>query len=257
MLIGWATNVNKEVLDSTNVKVGENATIKDSTESGGQKKTRVTCANPPDVFSVSMDFDCVTKGYDAVDPSTHEIIHVDDGLTEYERFMAWYKWKHCYGANPFEFPAILINSNRQQGMSQDELEHILRRIENHDPTAKLPDNEYYVITSAVDGSKSGLCQRVNMTWETFATQPLLIEDEESEVDEILAENGYVDIVLTSTPDTEPTKNTWELKIDNVTTEVITAIFDGNVTVRYYFEPLTTVGVHVASIGEETDSFEVE
>ena len=242
MLIGWPINVNKDVLDSTNIKIGENATVKDSTESGAPKRSRVTCANPPDVYSVSMDFDCITKG--------------EDGLTEYERFTSWYKWKHCFGTNPFEFPAILINSNRQEGMSQEEVEHIIERIKNHDQTAKLPDNEYYIITSSIDGGKSGLCQRVNMTWETFATQPILIADDESTVDSIVAENGYVDILLTSTPETEPTKNTWTLMIDNVITPVITAVFDGDVTVRYYFEELSDIGIHTVALGGKTDTFEV-
>ena len=242
MYIGWASNVNKKILDSTNISVGNGATVEDSVETGGQKKKRLVCANPPDRFSVSMEFECDTKGA--------------DGFTEYERFMAWYKWQHCYGVNPFMFPAILINSNRQQGNSQEEIENIQARILNGDPTAKMPDDEYYTITSAIEGSKSGHHQQMTMTWETYATGAFTIPDDVVAIQGITAENGYVDIILTGTPTSEPTKNTWELKIDNTPTTVTYCVFDGEVTVRYYFTPLTTVGQHTAKIGDFTDDFEV-
>ena len=141
MYIGWATNVNKEIIDSTTISVGNGATVEDSIETGGQKKKRLVSANPPDKYNVTMAFNCVEKG--------------NDGLTELERFYAWYKYQHRYGVNPFIFPAILINSNRQQGMSQEDVDYIVSRIAHGDPTAKLPDNEYYIITSAIEGSKSG------------------------------------------------------------------------------------------------------
>ena len=149
MYIGWATNVNKDILDSTPITVGEGATVKDNLEAGGPPKERVTNANPPDKYKVTMNFDCVTKG--------------SDGLTELERFWVWYKYRHCYGTNPFLFPAILINSNRQTGYSQEDIEYITQRIVHGDPTAKLPDNEYYKISSAVEGSKSGNDLQVSMT----------------------------------------------------------------------------------------------
>lgn len=242
MYIGWATNVNKKILDSTSISVGNGATVEDSLETGGQKKKRLVCANPPDKYSVTMEFECDTKE--------------SDGLTEYERFMAWYKWQHCYGVNPFVFPAILINSNRQLGFSQEEIEDIQARILNGDPTAQMPDEEYYQITSAVDGSKSGHHQQVTMTWETYATGAFTIPDDGVAVQNIEAENGYVDIILTGTPTSEPTKNTWELQIDGNVTVVNYCVFDGDITVRYYFTPLTSIGTHTATIGDFEDEFEV-
>jgi hypothetical protein len=160
MYISWPNNVNKIIIDSTSITVGENATVEDSLEAGGQKKKRLVSANPPDKYNVTMNFDCVTKG--------------QDGYTELERFYIWYKHIHCYGVNPFEFPAMLINSNRLTGESQEDTEYIVKRIANHDPTAKLPDNEHYIITSAVEGSKSGNDQQVTMTWETYATDAFTV-----------------------------------------------------------------------------------
>ena len=242
MYIGWATNVNKKILDSTNITVGDGATVRDSLESGGLKKSRLSCANPPDKYSVKMSFECDTKG--------------DDGLTEYERFMAWYKINHCFGTNPFQFPAILINSNRKDGESQESIEHIIARIENGDTTAKLPDNEYYVITSAVDGNKSGHNQDVSMTWETYATGSYTIPDDGSTIYEIVAQNGYVDAFLTSTPQTEPGIDTWNVKINNVTTQMIASVFDGDVTVRLYFDKKTQAGTYTVSIGDFESVFVV-
>lgn len=242
MYIGWATNVNKEIIDSTTISVGNGATVEDSIETGGQKKKRLVSANPPDKYNVTMAFEFVTKGA--------------DGLTELERFYAWYKYRHCYGVNPFLFPAILINSNRQQGMSQEDVDYIVARIAHGDPNAKLPDNEYYVITSAIEGSKSGNHLEISMTWETYATGAFTISAETSTVDHIVAENGYVDVYLTSTPSSEPTPNTWELKINDTVTTVDYCYFDGDLTARLYFEEETTAGTYTVDVSGKTSTFVV-
>ena len=248
MYIGWANNVNKEILDSTTISVGNGAAVEDSLESGGQKKRRLVSANPPDKYSITMAFNCVEKNY------TPSGATVNDNLTELERFYAWYKYVHCYGTNPFIFPAILINSNRMNGESQESIEHIIERIRNGDPTAKLPDNEYYIITSAVEGAKSGHHLQITMTWETYATGAYTIPDEQSEIDHIEAENGCVTVTLDSIPQTEPTINTWQLKISKdsgtATTQTITAFtYDGLVTAKLYFTPKTSAGSYVAYIGD--------
>lgn len=248
--IGWANNVNKIILDSTNVTVGEGAVVQDSTESGGQKKSRLTCANPPDKFSVTMKFSFAEDSKDA------------NGRTEVDRFWTWLKWVHRYGVNPFMFPAILINSNRQQGYSQEDIEHIIKRIENGDPTAKLPDNEYYKITSAANGEKSGTDQQITMTWETFATGVISVPDTTAEVNRISAENGKVDIFLTSIPDTEPTIDTWTLYITpplGTKTEETKNFFyyDGIATATLYFDEKTVEGTYIVEVDGKTDTFIVE
>ena len=246
MYIGWANNVNKEILDSTTVSVGNGAAVEDSLESGGQKKRRAISANPADKYNVTMAFNCVDKNW------TPNSVQINDGLTELERFYAWYKHVHCFGTNPFIFPAILINSNRKYGEAQEDVEHIIRRIENGDPTARLPDNEYYIITSAVEGSKSGHHQEITMTWETYATGVYTIPDEVSEIQSVEAENGCVTVTLTSVPQTEPTIDTWNLTISaNGGTAVeetkIAFSFDGNVTAKIYFTPKTESGTYQAFV----------
>lgn len=242
MYIGWPVNVNKTIIDSTSVTVGESATVTDSLETGGQKKRRLVSANPPDKYSVTMAFDFVEED--------------TNGLTELERFYSWLKYEHCYGVNPFEFPAILINSNRQEGESQESIEHIIQRIANGDASARLPDKEYYAITSAVEGSKSGHSLEMKMTWETYATGAFSIPNNNIEVDHITASNGYVDIVQTATPTSEPTTATWSMKINNVTEAVTACVFDGNVTTRYYFTPKTTAGSYVVTISGKSSTFTV-
>ena len=239
MYIGWASNVNKIIIDSTSVTVGDGATVSDSLETGSQKKRRVVSANPPDKYSVRMAFNFVEED--------------DNGLTELERFYSWYKHQHCYGVNPFEFPAILINSNRQKGASQEEIEHIIQRIINGDTTAKLPDNEYYVITSAVEGSKSGNELEVTMTWETYATGVYTIPTDTPAINNISPVNGYVDIILTESPLSEPTTSTWSLKINYLPTDVIACTYDGDVTVRYYFTPITVPGTYIITVGNSDPS----
>ena len=255
MYIGWAVNVNKIILDSTSVTVGDKATVKDGLESGGQSKSRLSCATPADIFSVTMAFSFDDESKDA------------SGLTEIERFWAWYKYQHCYGVNPFQFPAILINSNRQIGDSTERREHIANTLNNQQQPqtpyteADIPDFEYYRITSAVQGSKSGTDLQVSMTWEIHATGAFTIPDETSTIDHITAENGYIDVVLTSTPSSEPTTATWTVYIEDPlhVQSVLTitrCVFDGDVTARLYFEPRSQSGTYKVTIGDFSSQFTV-
>lgn len=188
---GWARNVNRIILDSTNITVGDGATVSDSLENGGLKKSRLQSSNPPDRFQVTMAFDFSKPVY--------------NGYTELDLFYQWYKNVHKFGTVPFEFPSILINSNRQTGYSQEEISFSLDNI---------PDREFYCITSAIEGSKEGLSQKVTMTWETYATSTIQVEDEEYTVDDYsVSENGYIHILLTSDPppQTLPSSATWTVQ----------------------------------------------
>lgn len=229
--IGWPVGVNKIILDSTNVIVGENATIQDSLESGGQKKTRLKCANPPDKFSVKMAFDFNEKD--------------NDGLTELDKFYIWYKWHHCYGTNPFQFPAILINTNRQEGYSTEEVDF-----------GKVPEVEYYTITSAVNGSKSGFSQEVDMTWETYATGVISIEDEEVSVDHILASNGYVDLVFNQRLFVEPTSNDYPVYINGELEPINGTVYDGYAIARFFFTSKTEPGIYTVTVDGKSAVFGV-
>lgn len=232
---GWPVNVNKIILDSTPVTVGEGATVQDSLEAGGLKKSRLTCSNPPDKFSVTMDFDFSEKKY------------LNNKYTECDLFWAWYKTVHKYGTVPFQFPAILINSNRQEGYCQEEIGH-----------GSVPDLEYYCITSAVNGEKSGLSQRVTMTWETYATGVMQVEEEEFGVDHINATNGKIEVVLNSTPQYEPDSSTWTVyyrKVVSGQSDVTGTLlisgceFDGDRTAYLYFEEITEPGTYIITIAD--------
>lgn len=255
---GWPTNVNKIILDSTSISVGNGATVKDSLESGGLTKSRLVCSNPPDKFQVVMDFDFSMRKYDNY---TH---------TELDLFWIWYKNKHKYGTVPFQFPAILVNSNRVRGTTDEERNWIARE-KNREAGQELynRDNvnvptEFYVITSAVEGSKSGNCQRLSMTWETFGSSMIQVEEDTSvSVDNITAKNGYIDIKLSDTPVTEPTKLDYAIKwksgaslsaagTPDTVLSIISSIFDGDRTVRYYFKPFTkSVPAKVYKFMEDT------
>ena len=240
MYIGWAVGVNKVILDSTDITVGEGATVQDSIETGAQKKSRLTCANPPDKFQVTMEFSFADDSKDS------------NGFTEVERFWMWYKWKHCFGTNPFIFPAILLNTNRQKGYSREEVSF-----------GNIPDNECYKITSAVNGKKSGVKQQITMTWETFATNTITVTEDDFAINGITAHNGYVDVVMNSIPSTEPIASTWTVTTTrtDVTsqpeTETITKCeYDGNLTARLYFYRKWQ-GTYRLDIGELYDTFSSE
>jgi len=243
--IGFATNVNKIIIDSTNVTVGEGAVITDNIENSSYKRTRLTSANPSDKYSVTMSFSFLEESKDS------------SGLTEIERFWRWYKWEHCYGVNPFKFPAILINSNRDQGHSVEDRWYIAHQMGEQFTEADVPDFEYYKITSAVQGQKSGTDLLVNMTWETVATGIITIPDEVSEIDHIETDNGYVDVILTETPSTEPTPLTWDVFINGTQETITNCVFDGDLAARLFFQKKTAAGVYEVSVDNFTGSFLVE
>ncbi len=248
MYIGWPTNVNKIIRDSTTVTVGNGAAVQDTIEAGGQKKSRLVSANPPDKFSVHMDFSFSDESRD------------ENGLTEIERFYSWYKWQHRYGVNPFKFPAILINSNRQKGYSQEERGYLAEQKNNKEnprdryTADDIPDYEYYVITSMSEGAKSGTDLSVSMTWETYATGVLTIPEDESAIDHISPMDGFVDVTLTLTPLSEPTSDTWEVFVDNEKINIISYLFDGDVTVRLFFEKFADGNRHTLRIGDYEEFF---
>ena len=101
-----------------------------------------------------------------------------------------------------------------------------------------------------------------MTWETYATNSFTIPDETSEIDRIEAQNGYLDVILTATPQSEPTANTWEVKVkkdsgDKITQTISFCSFDGDVTARLYFTPKTASGTYTLYIDDfESNSFTV-
>lgn len=238
---GWAYNVNKWILDVTKVTVGDGASVTDEIESGGLKKRRVTCSNPPDKYSVTMEFDFAEKQ--------------SNGYTELENFWAWYKTVHKFGTVPFEFPAILINSNRQQGYAQDDLAHIQERIAHHLPIPEdeIPRTEYYCITSALEGSKSGNSLQITMTWETYATGTVQVPDEAHEIDHVEAYNGQAQVFLTTPPAVYiPDASTWPVTYESSTGDYGTlsitgCIFDGNVTAVLFFDKFQTPATYTVSV----------
>ena len=251
---GWAVDVNKIILDSTSVSVGDGAKVTDELEAGGLKKSRLTCSNPPDRFSVVMEFDFSERKYD-----------VNGRLyTEIELFWSWYKNVHKFGTVPFQFPAILINSNRQKGYAQSDIEAgTLYDAKGNVVSRNLvPDTEYYCITSAVDGSKNGLCQQVSMTWETYATGVLQVVDEGFGITAIKAHNGYVEVVMSEPmPSYEPNSATWAAKYSkdggSMKTLAITGcIFDGDRTATLWFDEFTVAGTYELYIDSFSDRFTV-
>lgn len=235
-LIGWPAGVNMTILDSTTVTVGQGATESDTAEGSGLKRMRLVCANPPDVYQVKMAFDFSEKNSRGK----------KDGFTELERFWTWFKWVHNYGVNPFKFPSILLNSNRQQGYGEEELSYGL-----------TGTYEYYRITSAVEAQKSGLSQELSMTWETYATGYISVPDSEAEIDSIRAENGQVVLCLTDRLAVYPSETSYTLKIGGQQETVTAAVYDGELAVTLHFKAYEAAGTYTAEVDGHTATFTVE
>ena len=156
----------------------------------------------------------------------------DTGEPEFDFFTDWYKYRHKYGQVPFEFPKLLYSSNTG--------------IDSYDTVEERPSVvEFYKITSAVTGQKSGSDVEVDMTWETVYGGVVSIETPLPSVFNIEAHPDYADIHFVSVSDTAPTSNDFSLYIDNEAAEITGFCFDGSNTVRLYYAHQTHATVTFA------------
>lgn len=218
--IGWPTNVNRVILDSTTIKLGDNALKVDELENG-HKRSRQRSAISTEEYSVVMDFDWVNKV-----GSTNK--------TELELFYDWFKYKHKCGSVPFEFPKILLSP--------------VTGIRVYDEVSGNYAVEYYKITSAVEGKKSGQCVEVNMTWQSVYGGVISIQTPTPSIQTLEAANGYADIIFSEVSDTAPTSTMITLYVDDTQTEIKGFMFDGYYRARVYFDKVSS--------GNHTVSFEM-
>ena len=220
--IGWATGVNRIVLDTSSITVGENALKTDELESGGKRSIQKR-AYVPDTFSVSMSFDWVNNVY---------INGIDTGKTEYQLFIEWYKYAHKYGSVPFEFPKIIYSQNTGINI-YDTVDHGNK------------DVEYYKITNAVQGSKSGEHVQVTMNWETVYGGEVSIAPSVPAVVGIQATKDYVDIFFSLVSETAPVSTQFTVYLGNNVLTKTGFCYDGDKTVRIYYDEINSGTVSIA------------
>lgn len=231
--IGWPAKVNRVILDSSSITMGENALQTDNLEGGG-KRSSLKGGFIPDKYSVKMEFNWA----DTVRGT---------GKTELQLFLEWYKYKHKYGSVPFEFPAILYSPS--SGILKADRDGMDGR-----GSPAYYRTEFYKITSAVEGAKSGYCTEVTMTWESVYGGTVTIDTPEQSV--VAAEAGrtsatggaslcYMDVMLEGLADegaTVPVSSNFKVYYKPDTagdwseTTLYGLAFDGNDTIRLYFLP---------------------
>lgn len=212
--IGWAANVNKHILDSTVVSIGSDSVIEESLDSG-KKITRLKNSACPDVFNVVMDFDWVEQD--------------TNGLTEKDRFYNWYKYQHCFGVNPVEFPKIILGAENTSGTTA-----------------------FYKITAGAQGQKNGELERFQMTFTEVFSGSVTIPSETAVLDHITAYTDRVEAVFSSSPSTTPVSSGFALSITfaGVTSSITPARyeFDGSMTETLWLDSeITTSGNYTFSI----------
>lgn len=233
--IGWAKYVNRRIIDSTTVTVGEGAVQSDSIENSPKSKRRMTVFNAPDKFQVTMHFNCYEKIY--YDENGNALPSSLYGTTEKDRFFKWYKTEHKCGVNPFEFPSILWNSNQVDSINEEEVARGL-----------LPSFEHYIITSAVEGSKHGDDIEVKMTWETYSTDEYEVPYESiPELVSISAHDGYAVATLATASRTNLDSSAFTARINSTN---YSQVFSDDVKSRqiYIIYPkISDDGEHVVEI----------
>lgn len=226
---GWATGVNRVILDSTTITLGENAVKSDELDSG-LRRSWLKGSYVPDKFAVVMEFDWLNEVEGR-------------GKTEYQLYCEWYKYVHKYGSVPFEFPAILYSP-----MSG------LLVIDSKSQPSRV---EYYKITSSVEGAKSGEKVQVKMTWESVHGGVVSIPDTKDEVIGIDAHNGYFDINYSSVGSVSPTQAEFDVYIDSVPVSKTGFYYDGARTVRIWFAPFADSLEHTLTFSSSSSHLELE
>lgn len=224
--IGWATGVNRTIYDDTSFTFGENALKNDELENG-LKRSRKRGAFCPDKYPVKMYFDWVNEVILHRYDSHGEIIPGQDihtGKTEFQLFTEWYKYRHKFGSVPFEFPHILYSQNTG-----------ITVVDEHANNSTV---EYYKITSAVNGNKSGESIEVNMTWESVYGGLVEIETSTPQVVGLIGTVSYCDILFSEVSETAPVAQMFTLYINNIATDMLGFCYDGSKSVRIYYNPIT-------------------
>lgn len=206
MFITWPKNVNQIVIDDAQLDFGTEALVTDTLENG-LKRSRLSLTNPPDKFSFSMDFDWTIASMDA------------DGLTEKDRFIQWYKYRHKFGSNPFQFPNIILGSENDKSYC------------------------YYTIEKATPGQKHGDCVRFKLTFKEYVSSKISIPYTNG-IDHLEVTNGVINIVLRNVPLNTPSKDSFNIQCinENGETEDLDILywsFDEYKTVKVGFTPLTS------------------
>ena len=164
-VINWANQVNKKIIDSTKIVIGENGFVDNESDSKNFAERYLTSISSPDTLNVVMDFDW--SGDDPIYPKD------ENGYTEFDRFVIWYKFEHKRGVNPFWFPAITkFNADGSKKIAQ------------------------YKIISALSPEKSGFSMRVSMTWKEVYTGAIEIPQSTTSIDSMICKNGRLLVTYT-------------------------------------------------------------
>lgn len=222
--ITWATGVNKTILESSSILVGENATIQEETLSG-KKITILKGSFVPKKYSIEMDFDWEKP--------------IRGSKTEYQLFLEWYEYRHKFGTVPFIFPKIIYSP--RTGI----------KIEDENSPCEY---EYYKIEGSIDGVKHGSSVKVKMTWKEVYSGILSVADPVSMMNGILkVTKNYVEVSFSTESDVEPFQSDFSLIIDNATADIGGFAFDSFEGRLYFVSPLLS-GKHRVHVQYKEDSF---
>lgn len=217
--IGWPTNVNRTILDSTNLTIGENALDSDAMGNGLKRSVQKN-GFVPEKYEVTMTFNW-TKPV------------ADTGKNEFQLFEEWFKYRHKYGSVPFEFPSIIYSPNPGTGYYDTDVgENVVV--------------EYYKITSGLKCTKSGEEVSVTMTWESVYTGVISIDTPTPACEGIEAHTSFVDVYFTEVSDTAPVHDQFTVSDNGTDLTQVGFCYDGLMTVRIYYSYRThgSISVHI-------------
>ena len=180
-IVGWPAFVNQKVIDSTDITIGEGGVEEDNAENSVVSDRNLTSLAVPDTFQVVMDFDWLKKYDDEGNRLKPSDPNFKQGLSEFDRFVKWYKYIHLRGTHPFEFPSITRF-------------HVTGSV----------DTALYKITSSLKPQKSGFSMRITMTWKEVYSGAIQIETVDPKVDHVeRLTSDYIVAAFTKIPNEIP------------------------------------------------------
>lgn len=218
MAIAWADNVNQKIIDSTSLDIGSKGFVDNKSSDGVVNERNLTSLSAPDTFNVVMDFDFAERD--------------ENGLSEFDRFITWFKYVHKRGTIPFRFPAIT-----RFGVDGP--------INPTNPITGENQLCLYKITSGIRPSKSGLAMRCSMTWEeVYSGAGILAVPSTLLLDRMSVSNGRFEAFFNHKP-SEPITEGFTIQYKKIndaeytTAEITDITADGN---RYLidFEPIPSL-----------------
>lgn len=228
-IISWARNVNRIVTDESSISVGQGAVVSDQSENGSEM-SRLTGSGTPERYQVTMFFS----------NSATDSFYLNNGKTEWQAFLDWFKYESCMGTKPFYFHHL------------------------SDPNNTTPQ-VYKISTNGIPtGSPNGEYIKCTMQWIQIFNGFITIPVSSDVGDSISVVDGQIDFRFTEEPNEIPKKEdfyaSYQISNNGVLGSASELVieqmdWDGYKTCILYFQNLENAGLYHVTVNYKDSALE--